>query len=150
MGTQVVEKQRPYSGRMQFGLKAFLGAVTVCAILVGLFYPRFGEPLDGCADQGLESVWIAPPTQAEIVAKCRESQPDAVIPEEPLIITEKVFEEVGRCCFFNFQGRRYYHRVRHRCELFLTRDFPYQSIVVSFDHDHYHLNGGGCELCGAE
>ncbi len=150
MATQVSDHERSKRGRVQFGMKAFLSAATVCAISLGLFCPRFGEPLQGCANQGLESVWIAPPDRAEIITKCQQSQPNAKIPNNPAIITEKVFEEVDRCCFFNFQGRRYRHRVRYRCELFLTNEFPPQSIMVLLDYDHYHLNGGGCQFDDAK
>jgi hypothetical protein len=131
-------------------MKALLGFVPVCGVLIGIFLPRIGTPLSGCANQGLEAVWIAPPDSADIIRKCRKMHPDATIPDQPLIITEKVFEEVERCNIFNFQGRRYLHRVRYRSELFLTNSFPSESIVVIFDYDHFHLNGGGCQCRGAE
>lgn len=143
--TQVAEPKRLHRGRIQFGMKTLLAAATVCALLIGLFCPRFGKPLSGCANQGMASVWIAPPEQAEIIAQCRKSQPHADIPGAPRIITEKVIDEVDRCCFFNFQGRRYIHRVRYRSEVFLANELYHDSIVVMFDYDHYHLNGGGCQ-----
>ena len=127
----------------QFGMKWFLGIAAICAVLVGLFFPRSGEPLNGCALDGLQSVWIAPPDRAEVIRECKKLHPDVVIPDNPSIVVEKVFEEVSRCNFFNFQGRRYVHRVRFRSELFLTETFPPESIVVLHDYDHYHLNGGG-------
>ena len=93
----------------------------------------------------LESIWIAPPSKAEIFAKCKEEYPDIVIPANAPIVTEKVFEEVTRCNFLNFQGRRYLHRVRYRCEVYLTRTFPQETVSVLIDYGHYHLNGGGGE-----
>jgi hypothetical protein len=140
----------PQRYRIQFGLKAFLVAVAVCAILIGLFFPRFGDPLNGCVDRGLESVWIAPPDHTEVIKKCKEIRPDATIPDNPQILTEKVFEEVIRCNYFNFHGRRYLHRVRYRSELFLSNGLPYESIVVLHDYDHHHLNGGGCRIWNAK
>ena len=132
------------SGRpFQFSLKLLLAIVTASAILIGLFWPRVGPPLDGCAEKGIESVWIDAPSDAEVIAKCTEVHPEAALPANPPLVTEKVFEEVIRCRFFNFQGRRFLHRVRYRCEVYLNKKFPPESIVVLIDYDHYHLNGGG-------
>lgn len=121
-----------------------MGTSALGAILLALFFPRFGETLDGCSSQGKDSVWIAPPETAEVVARCREAYPAFTVPDNPPMIVEKVFEEVDRCCFCNFHGRRYLHRVRYRCEVFPAGQVPGQTLVVLIDYDHYHLNGGGC------
>ncbi|MEO1525663.1 MAG: hypothetical protein AAFX06_09510 [Planctomycetota bacterium] len=136
--------------RFRFGLRTLLASAAVVCVAIGLFVPRYGESLDGCSNQGLDSVWIAPPDLNDVVTKCRAEYPGIAVPDNPPVIIEKVFEEVGHCCFCNFHGRRYVHRVRYRCEVFPAAQFPGQSLVVMFDFDHYHLNGGGCEMRLAE
>jgi hypothetical protein len=131
--------------RFRFSLKILLAIVTVVPILAGLFWPRFGPPLDGCVGKGDESVWIAPPDRAEVIAKCKAEYPELVLPPDPPIVIEKVFEDVTACSFFNFQGRRLLHRVRYRCEIYVTEVYPPETVVVLIDYDHYHLNGGGGE-----
>jgi len=135
--------------RFQFSLRAFIALCTAAGVSIGLYWPRNGDPFSRCADKGLDSVWIGKPTKSEVIeklssklAELNEYNMNFVVPTKRNIVTEKIWEDVSRCNFLNFNGRKYLHRVRYRCEVF-PNPKPYVNVVY-FEFDHYHMNGGGC------
>ncbi len=135
--------------RLRLSIGTLLLLTMTLGILLGLFWPRTGTPFSNCVGDAGGKVWIGVPTDKEILDHFKSTYPSIELVDNPMIVKEKIFEEIMPCNFMNFNGQREVHWVRFRADVYYT-DNATTSLPVYFEYDHFHLNGGGCSWKNAK